>query len=53
MFITIQVMTITEMSPGHQYAVTSLLERFDNENRVNPARTHDAYGSYVGWILQS
>jgi hypothetical protein len=53
MNITLQVMALTEMSPGYQYAVASLLERFDNENRVNPARTHDAYGSYVGWILQS
>jgi hypothetical protein len=45
-------MAITEMSPGHQYAVTSLFKRFQNKQRVDPARTHDAHGSYVGWILQ-
>jgi hypothetical protein len=45
-------MAITEMSPGDQYAVTSLFKHSQNKQRIHPARTHDAHGSYVGWILQ-
>jgi len=45
-------MAITEMSPGDQYAVTSLFKRLQDEQRVHSARTHDAHVSYVGWILQ-
>lgn len=45
-------MAITEMSPGDQYAVTSLFKSLQNKQRVDSARTHDAYGSNVGWILQ-
>jgi hypothetical protein len=50
--ITLQVMAITEMSPGNQYTVTSLFKRLQNKQRVDSARTHDAHGSDVGWILQ-
>jgi len=52
LYITLQVMAITEMSPGHQHTVTTLFECFDDESRVNPAGTHDPYGSQVGRILQ-
>jgi len=51
--ITFQVMAITEMSPGHQYAVGPVLERFENEQRVDPAGTHHTHGSDTGRILQS
>jgi hypothetical protein len=50
--ITFQVMAVTEMSPGHQDAVTPLLEGLDDECRVDPAGAHDPYGPQVGWILQ-
>jgi len=52
LYITLQVMAITEMSPRHQDAVTPLFEGFDDESRVNPAGAHDPYGSQVGRILQ-
>jgi hypothetical protein len=45
-------MAITEMSPGDQYAVTSLFKRLQYKQWVDSARTHDAHGSYVGWVLQ-
>jgi hypothetical protein len=45
-------MAIAEMSPGHQYAICSLLERFNNKYRINTARTHNPDSSQVGWILQ-
>jgi hypothetical protein len=50
--ITLQVMAITEMSPGDQYTVTSLFKRLQYKQRVDSARTHDAYGPDVGGILQ-
>jgi len=53
MHITIQVMTITKMSPGHQYPVAALLKRLDDKYRINPAGTHNPYRSDIGWILQS
>jgi len=52
LYITLQVMAVTEMSPGHQHAVASLFKRFDDKHRVNPAGAHDPYGSYAGRILQ-
>jgi hypothetical protein len=53
LFITFQVMAITEMSPGHQNAVAPVLERFQHEQRIDPPRTHHTHGSDTGRILQS
>jgi hypothetical protein len=53
LYITFQVMAITEVSPGNQYAVAPFSECFDDENRIDPAGAHDAYGPDVGWVLQS
>jgi hypothetical protein len=52
LYITFQVMAITEMSPRYQDAVASLFKRLDNKQRIDPSRAHDPYGSNVGWILQ-
>jgi hypothetical protein len=46
-------MAITEMSPGDQYAVTSLFKGLQYKQWIHSARTHNAHGSYVGRILQS
>jgi hypothetical protein len=51
--ITFQVMAITEVSPGHQNTVAPVLERFQDEHRIDPARTHHAYGTDARGILQS
>jgi len=45
-------MAITEMSPGHQYAVASVLKCFQYEQRIDPPRTHDADRSNIWGILQ-
>jgi hypothetical protein len=52
LFITFQVMAITEMSPGHQNAVAPVFERFQHEQRIDPPRTHHTHGSDAGRILQ-
>jgi hypothetical protein len=51
--ITFQVMAVTDVSTGHQYAIGSLFESADNEHRVHPPRTHYPNGSQVGRVLQT
>jgi hypothetical protein len=51
--ITIQVMTVTHVSPGHQNAVRTSLKRLENKIRIDPARTHHPNNSHVGRILKT
>ena len=37
LYITIQVMTVADVSPGYQYAVSTLLKRLEYEIGINPA----------------
>jgi hypothetical protein len=53
MNITLQVMTVADVSTGHQHTVGTLLKSTDDKHRVHPPGTHDANGSQVGWVLQS
>jgi hypothetical protein len=46
--ITFQVMTVTEMSAGYQRAVTSIFQRLNNKDRIDPARAHDPDGPHKG-----
>ena len=51
--ITVQVMAISDMSPGDQYAVKSAFQTIDDKNRIYPAGAHDSDGPYGGGILNS
>ena len=51
--ITFQVMAVTDVSTGHQYAIGSFFESADNEHRIHPSGTHDSDGSQVGRVLQT
>jgi hypothetical protein len=52
LYITLQVMAITQMSPGHEHAVTAFFERLNDKRRFNPSGAHDPYDSYIVRILQ-
>ncbi len=51
--ITLQVMAIADMSPGHQDAVRTLGKCVEQKARMDASRTHQPDQTYVGWILQA
>jgi hypothetical protein len=53
LYITIQVMTVADVSPGHQYPVSAFLKCLEDEIGVDPTRTHDPDDAQVGWVLKT
>jgi len=51
--ITFQVMTISDMSAGHQHTVRPSQKRFKQEAVIDPAGAHQAYQSDMGRILHA
>jgi hypothetical protein len=52
LYITLQVMAVTEMSPAYQGTVTALFQGFNNKHRINTSGTHDAHCPEIRRILQ-
>jgi hypothetical protein len=50
--ITFQVMTLSGVSPGDPYAVSSVTKSIQDKLRAHPARTRDADDPYIGRIRQ-
>ena len=46
-------MAVTDVSPGHEYAVCTLLKCLEDKIGVDPARTHDPNNPHVGRILKT
>ena len=53
LYITIQVMTVADVSPCHQYAVGALLKCLEDKIGVDPARTHDPDDPHIGRVLKT
>jgi len=53
LYITIQVMAVTYVSPGHQHTVSTHLKCFENEIGVNPTRTHHPDNTHIRRILKT
>ena len=49
--ITKLVMTFAKLSAACKDAVSSFQKTFEDKGGINPAGTHDADGTQVGWIL--
>jgi hypothetical protein len=46
-------MAVTDVSPGHEYAVCTLLKCLEDKIGVDPPRTHDPNNPDVGGILKT
>jgi hypothetical protein len=46
-------MAVTDVSPGQEYAVCTLLKRLEDKIGVDSARTHYANNPHVGRILKT
>jgi hypothetical protein len=53
LYITIQVMTVADVSPCHQYAVCALLKCLEDKIGVDPTRTHDPDDPHIGRVLKT
>jgi hypothetical protein len=51
--ITFQVMTIADMSAGHQHSVRPSLKRLEQEAVIDPAGAHQADQADIGRILHA
>jgi hypothetical protein len=51
--ITIQVMTIADVSPGHEHSVCAPLKGLEHEVRVDLSRAHDPDQLQVGRVLKT
>jgi hypothetical protein len=49
--ITVQVMTVTDVSPGDQHAISAKLEGLQEKTMVYSPRTHDTNDPNIGRIL--
>jgi hypothetical protein len=46
-------MTVADVSPGHQYAVCTLLKGLENKVGIHAAGTHKTNDPHIGRILKS
>jgi hypothetical protein len=52
LYITIQVMTVADVSPSHQHAVGAGFKGLQNKVGIDPARTHHPDNPHIGRILK-
>ena len=53
LYITVQVMTVSHVSPGHQHPVGALFKRFENKIGVDPSRAKHADNAHARRVLEA